>query len=89
VEDVIEQGKSLAWQSVGRWSYFPLLFFIFIILLRGFRLRGGVLPRALTIIRAALQSCLLCLHARNCSLRARFNFRLALYLGKVTPCGAL
>jgi hypothetical protein len=62
----------------------PLLF-IFLILLRGFKLRGGVLPRALVVVQATLHGCLLCLRSVNHSLRVRFASRLAASSGKLPP----
>jgi hypothetical protein len=32
-EDVTKRRKRLTWWRVGRWSYFPLLFFTFLVLL--------------------------------------------------------
>jgi hypothetical protein len=48
-------------------------------------LEGISSPRALAVVRVALQACLLYLHTLNRSLRAQFASCLTASLGKVTP----
>jgi hypothetical protein len=83
-EDIAKCGKSLVQQIWGRWSYFPLIFFL---LLGGFRLGVGFL--LLRSHRHLGSSPSLHLLSHEFSLWTWFASRLTTSLGKVTLCCTL